>query len=140
MRPTKFDAKTATRIVRSLRNGNTKDDAARAGGIDPATFYRWQAGNASFARRVEAAIDAVNPKLVAIVHGAAFKGDIAAARWLLERRMPSIYSKVTRVEGGDPERPIKIDPGEEVAHVAKRLAGLSDADLRALVRKSPGGN
>lgn len=129
-RPTLYSPKVVAKIVAAIKLGNTKEDAARAAGISGDTFFTWQGKHPAFALQVEAAVDAVKPKLVGTVHRAAFKGEWRAALAILERRYPD-WSKTTKIEGGD--KPIIIDSQAEQAEIYRKLASMSSDDLLALV-------
>ena len=137
-RPTKYSARIASRIIRYLGYGCSKDDAARAAGIDPATFYRWQSSNRDFCDRVTRACEAVKPKLIELVRKGAEK-DPRMALAMLERRYPEEWCKtrVVKLEG-NPDKPVdlRLKADEELAEVARKLAGMSTDELRAL-RGSP---
>jgi hypothetical protein len=134
-RPTKYTQAVADQIVQLLEGGISKADAAIAAGISPATFYDWQSKRPAFADRIMRAIEVVKRKLVTVVHGAAFEGDIRAATWLLERRYADEFGRAVKLSGAA-EAPInvQVQMEAEMAELARRLAGMSDDELRAIVR------
>jgi transposase-like protein len=78
------------KVCEAIVGGNTRDDAARYAGINPATFYRWmkrgrQAGRGAmcdFCKAVKKAENDCVVRNVAIIGKAAQKTWTAAAWWL----------------------------------------------------------
>jgi hypothetical protein len=92
-RPTKFDEKTAQKILAAVKAGNTRTAAARMAGIAPSTFHDWRIravrGDepyAAFAERLLLAEGEAEAEAVRIIHEAARSGTWQAAAWWLERR------------------------------------------------------
>lgn len=81
-----------------LALGITKKEAANASGIDEATVYRWQADTfASFASRVNLAVDYSRRDMIAKIRAHASK-DWRAAAWWLERKHPQEFGEVKKAQ------------------------------------------
>lgn len=130
--PTKLTREVQAAIVAHIANGVTKEAAAKAVGIDPATLFRAQARIRGFGAAIARAEDELRPKLCAVVVSAALAGDWRAAIAMLERLWPEDYSKRLKI-GGDPHNaaPVPIDAGAEMRELAKRMAGMTTEELRA---------
>lgn len=133
-RATRMTPETCALIVQHIANGVPKEDAARAAGVNPSTFFRRQARDARFARQVARAEDELKPKLYAVIQSAALAGDWRAAVALGRAKWPHEFAPPTRVQhAGDPENPtpIPIDAGAELRDLARRFAGMTTDELRA---------
>ncbi len=126
-RPTKLTPEVRERIVGSIRAGAYAEQAARAAGIAPSTYYDWlrrgEAGEPTFsefsealrAGEAEAEIAAV-----ATIREAAQAGDWRAAAHYLERRHPERWGRGTR-------------PGVEHAEVRQATPEDFDAEVEGLL-------
>ena len=135
-RPTRYTKARADAIVEHCRNGLSKDDAARAGGIGVSTLYEWQAKFPDFAERLTRAREDLKAQLVAKVReGAAADPRIAIA--MLERMYPEEWSKarILKLEG-NPEKPValQVTADEELREVARNLAALDTDALRKMAQ------
>jgi transposase-like protein len=140
-RPTKLTPEVREQIAESIRAGAYAEQAARAAGISPSTFYDWlrrgEAGEAPFsefsetvrAREAEAEVAAVT-----MIRQAAEAGDWRAAAHYLDRKHPERWGRlsppaVERVEEGHPT------PEQFDEEVEKLLAAMEEeADARADAR------
>lgn len=128
----KFTPEVVERIVSLLAAGNYDGTAATAAGISPKTFYVWLRRGApdgpaadaryrDFRRRVERAQSEGEARNVALIARAATDNWQAAA-WLLERRHPERWARLSqRPQTEDPapaEKP--ADPFDEVDELASR--------------------
>jgi transposase len=92
-------------VTRLLRVGNTVEIAAEAAGISRATFFNWMDRglldgsdneiHRDFRDAVEQARAEAEATLVARIAKAAQNGSWSAAAWLLERRSPENWAKVS---------------------------------------------
>jgi transposase len=98
-RQSKLSKDRFERVLTSLRSGNSRTVAARAGGVDDRTLRRWMEAHDELRDAVEAAEAEAEGRHVAIVQEAAIeKKDWRAAGWWLERRRPDTWGRVDRVE------------------------------------------
>lgn len=107
-RPSKLDADRQKRVCDALKDGNTRDVAARHAGIKVQTFFNWLArGRAAkeglfrdFFDAVKKAEQEAEMASVKVIRKAAPKNWCAAA-WWLERRRNRKWGKkdVTKVVG-----------------------------------------
>lgn len=102
-------------ILRALRGGNTRGDAATYAGIDRSTLVRWCAADASVRRACDEAEATARVHAVAVVVDAAFgrpaqydddhnviraevKPNPVFAQWYLERRDPQNWGRRVTVD------------------------------------------
>jgi hypothetical protein len=109
-RPTKLTSEVRDAILASIEAGAYAEQAARAAGIAPSTFYAWrergEAGEEPFLEFVEAlrAREAIAEIVaVTVLRDAAAGGDWRAAAHFLERRFPQRWrrhdsTEITTVE------------------------------------------
>ncbi len=107
-RPTKLTEEVHDRIVGALLLGLYQDQAARYGGINPGTFYRWIDRGASelkkdaiyreFREAVQKARAEAEARRIAVIHQAAEDGTWQAAAWWLERSFPERWGRRQKVE------------------------------------------
>lgn len=127
-------------IVQALGAGSYAEDAARAAGVSPATYFRWMSeGEADLAREEEspcrefyeaASRAKANARLAAIAHVRShMKDDWRAAAWYLERTQPDKFGRVDRLHHsgkvageGEEEQPLDLS----------RLTDAQLDDLEAL--------
>jgi len=143
-RPTKLTPKVRERIVESIRAGAYAEQAARAAGIAPSTYYGWlrrgEAGEPTFsefsealrAGEAEAEIAAV-----ATIREAAQAGDWRAAAHYLERRHPERWGRrerhhvESRVEHADvSQRDIDAEVERLLAEIQEEADRRAEAALR----------
>lgn len=137
-RPSLYTARLATTIVKHVANGVSIEDAARALGLGASTVFEWQSEKPEFAERLTRAREALIPKLVGVVTGGALKDPRLAMHWLARLR-PDVYSSKRILQHeGNPEKPVdlRLRADEELAEVARKLAGMTSDELRALRRPS----
>lgn len=104
-RPSKLSPELRDKVAGLIRAGNTVEVAADAAGIGESTFYDWmargsKAGKAEapfreFREVVERAQGEAEAVLVTRIAKAAQDGSWSAAAWLLERRNPERWAKVS---------------------------------------------
>jgi predicted transcriptional regulator len=134
-RPTKLTPEVAERIVNAIRAGNYAEQAARAAGISPATYYRWlkrgerEAGGIyhDFYEAVRSAEAEAEVYAVAIIRKA-MGDDWRAAAHYLERRHPQRWRRhETREHTGEARVTTEhlADPKtrEELREIARRITG-----------------
>lgn len=141
-RPSKLTEERAEAILNALRLGVTQENAARYGGVHPATYHRWleEGGKddadekyREFRQAVEKARAEAEVRNVAIIADAAKRGTWQAAAWFLERSFPRQWSKTSRTEltgaDGGPVS-VSVDPealeSRIAALIAKRQRGEDD--------------
>lgn len=95
---TKYTPQRAKRVLMALRAGNTRRASAAAGGITDMTFRRWLRDKPQFAAEVYQAEAAAERLHTNTIQAAAASGDIRAAEFWLERRRPTEWGRVDRVE------------------------------------------
>lgn len=141
-RPSKLNEERAEAILNALRLGVTQENAARYGGVHPATYFRWlEEGTKDdaddkyreFRAEVEKARAEAEVRNVAIIADAAKRGTWQAAAWFLERSFPRSWSKTSRTEltgaDGGPVS-VSVDPETLESRIAALIAqrrGGSDA-------------
>ena len=134
-RPSKLSESVQGRIVQAIRAGNYGEQACRAAGISPSTYYRWlergaEQTNGSYrdfhdaVRQAEAEAEV---HAVAIVRRA-MADDWRAAITYLERRYPARWRRqqTTELVGGD-GGPIRTETSKAID-----LKELNDEELRFL--------
>ena len=141
-RPSKLTAGTAKMAIEALRRGGTRDMAARAAGVPPATLYGWLARGrnaksgiyhefyeASKKAEAEHGLEALD-----VVTEAARDGSWQAAAWVLERRHGYRRDATFHVEHA-PAPSASPDPAGETTeqYLARQLADAEKAvaDARA---------
>ena len=105
MPASKLSPEVQEQIVRLIKVGNTNEVAADAAGISRATFFSWmdrgkKVGKTNkpyrdFREAVEQARAEAEATLVARIAKAAQNGSWSAAAWLLERRAPERWGKLS---------------------------------------------
>jgi hypothetical protein len=99
-RPSKFTEPARAAILQSVRNGNTRRDAALAAGIEPRTFRRWLAKGrkqrrgafCQFLSALKRAEAKAVVERVQVITAAGESGTWQAAAWWLERRYPKEWA------------------------------------------------
>jgi len=126
-RPTKLTPKVRERIVESIRAGAYAEQAARAAGIAPSTYYDWlrrgEAGEqpfSEFSEALRAGEAEAEVAAVANIREAANAGDWRAAAHYLERRHPERWGRRAR-------------PGLEHAEVRGDAPADFDAEVELLL-------
>lgn len=132
-RPTKLTDPREETILTMLRAGNTREAAAAAARIDPATMRRWCAGNARFRAVVEEAENAAEAMFASRIRKAATEAEITehfdqrgnllrrtvkydwkAAAWWLERRRGQTWKpapgqlEISGPDGGPIEQNVNV--------------------------------
>jgi len=136
-RPTKLTTQVRERIAESIQAGAYAEQAARAAGIAPSTYYEWikrgESGEQPFsefseavrAREAEAEVAAVT-----VLRDAAQAGDWRAAAHYLERRHPERWGTRKGVKPTEDEE--HVDPAQFDAEVERLVAKLQEeAEERA---------
>jgi hypothetical protein len=131
-RPSSLDDATGERILQVLRAGGYDETAYTRAGVPKSTFYDWMGrGDPNgtdprdqryrrFRAEVQRARAQGEAGLLAAVNSAAPRNWQAAA-WLLERRWPEKWARVSQRETDDKDTPpAKRDPFAEVDELAKR--------------------
>lgn len=147
-RPSKLTPEIRDKVLQAIQLGCPRKQAAAFGGIDEATLRRWLARGRDpdeepYAPFREAVLEAEAKATVALVGSitqAARGGDVRASIWLLERKLPELFSPRSRLH--DPYRVLEIlddaglisDHEEALAALARSGSGLpesrtSDEDL-----------
>lgn len=137
-RPSSYNRRIAAAVYRHLRNGLTMDESAAAVGVHASTLYKWQADFSEFAEGITRARESLKPKLFETITKGALK-DPRLALQFAERLWPDrlFRGRLVKVEG-NPDKPlsVSVSADEELAEVARKLAGMTTDELRAL-RRSP---
>lgn len=125
-RPTKLTEEVTKVICEAIELGSTYKLAAAAAGVSDRAMTNWLArgrqggpGNALFVRFVRAVKDAEARGVktcLEVIRKAAREGTWTAAAWLLERRYPAQYGRVSRMpvehkrddEGEQRSKPIEV--------------------------------
>lgn len=124
-RPSKLTDPVRERIMNTIRCGGSFRMAALAAGIGETTFQRWKSKGEAwdappeyrrFFEELKQAEAEGNAARVAIVMKAA-RTDWKAAGWLLERRLPELFSIKYQMEVGVPS------PQETLAEVLRSSIG-----------------
>lgn len=144
-RPSKLTEERSAAIIDALRLGVTQENAARYGGVHPATYFRWLEEGAKddaedkyreFRAAVEKARAESEVRNVAIIADAAKRGTWQAAAWFLERSFPRSWSKTSRTEltgaDGGPVA-VSVDPETLESRIAslieeRKRGGTGDSD------------
>lgn len=139
-RPSKLTEERAEAILNALRLGVTQENAARYGGVHPATYFRWLEEGAKdeaddkyreFRQAVEKARAESEVRNVAIIADAAKRGTWQAAAWFLERSFPRSWSKTSRTEltgaDGGPVN-VSVDPEALESRIAALIASRKRGD------------
>jgi hypothetical protein len=133
-RPTKLTPEAQEQITSLVRAGASSEVAAQAAGIGRRTFTRWmQLGESArtgsalrgFYDAVERARAEAESVLVTRIAQAASRGSWPAAAWLLERRFPERWMKLSErplpeLEVPEQPEPGEVDPFADVIELAKR--------------------
>lgn len=115
---------TREKILESLRNGTTRQNAAGAAGVARNTFYTWLAAEPEFRAAVEEAENAAEQAMVTSVKRQATKSWKAAA-WWLERRRSADYGKRDTLAVVN-----ALTPDGEMAQLAAQYVEMSEAELQ----------
>ena len=100
-RPTKLSPQRQAQICEYVAQGSSREVAARACGVDPATLYRWmQRGEAEpagiyrkFCEAIKKADAEAELASLRNISAAAENGVWQAAAWKLERRYPNRWGR-----------------------------------------------
>ena len=94
----KYTKVRADAILQSLRMGNPRMAAASAAGVTARTLQRWIHEHPDLAERIEIAEAEAIRAHMANINRAATRGNWTASAWVLERRHPTEFGRVDRVE------------------------------------------
>ncbi len=150
-RPTKLTPKVHECVVASIRAGAYAEQAAKAAGIVPSTYYDWirrgEAGEwpfSEFSEAIRAGEAEAEVAAVTILREAAQAGDWRAAAHYLERRHPERWGRHERqraehggegrAEHGGEARPAR----ERDAEIERLLAEMAEREY-GVGTASPGG-
>lgn len=127
----KFSERSARLILSLIRSGQTKQVAARGGGVTVATLNRWlrEPDKAAFAKKyAEMEAEAEEDLVQRIQHHA--QKDWKAAKWLLTHRYPHWREEAkTSQEHREALDRLRVKKGElEVEFAELRLAAMKNAD------------
>jgi transposase len=103
-RPTKYTPTMRAGILKALRAGNTRTNAAESMGIDRNTLARWIDEDDAFCRAVKDAESVAEQEAVDAIKSQ-FGQQWTAAAWYLERKKPDDWGKRERMDvtsGGQP--------------------------------------
>jgi len=114
-RPTKYNEERSSRILKALREGNTRRASSLSAGVDPETVNCWMARYPSFSAKVAESEAAAESERVAVLAKAGNAGDWRAALAWLERRRPDDWAK--RDESAPAGEPFKIYIGIDTDRV-----------------------
>jgi hypothetical protein len=142
-RPSKLTPERVARLVEALRDGHTRETAARLAGIAQSTFGNWLAAAkepeadqefVAFLGAIQNAESDAEDALLAVIRTAAPKQWQAAA-WILERRHPDRWGRRVKAEiaAPPPAQPARneverhIAEAQEAADMTARIADLCKA-------------
>ena len=135
-RPTKFDQKSADKILKAVRAGATLEACSAAGGVSPTTFKSWKRRGrsgeepfASFLTELSSANQEGELRFTLIIAKAA-ETDPTHAKWMLERRWPKRWApqQKTKVEMTSDKDRAAASRDELIARLkAKAAAALEQA-------------
>ena len=151
-RPTLLDADRQKRLADFIAAGNDSETAALAAGVSRSAFFTWLARGREerqrladkprskpkaseqpyleFVDAIEKARAEAEARLVLLVHKAAQEPRTwQAAAWLLERRDPARWGRVSRTEisgpdGGPVRQETTVTSDADLLALADRIAGL----------------
>ena len=143
-RPTKLTPQVRERIAESIRAGAYAEQAARAAGITPSTYYDWikrgEAGErpfSEFSDAVRACEAEAEVAAITVLRDAAQTGEWRAAAHYLERRHPERWGRrerhhvESRVEHADTTKEdFDAQVEELVAEVQQEADRRAEARLR----------
>ena len=98
-RPTKLKPEVIDAICASLKDGATREHAAKAAGIHRDTLHSWCRDFPDVSDAIAKAEGEMVTTAVGIIAKAAREGNWQAAAWLAERRYPQDFGRRTIVAG-----------------------------------------
>ena len=111
-RPSKYQPATAKKILRGIAEGLSRSAAAASAGIAESTFFEWQREFPEFSQSIKKADAACQLKcLRSIACAARSPHHWQAAAWLLERRFPETYGRISReavLQDGQVDKSVRI--------------------------------
>lgn len=151
----KLNATTQQILCEMIAQGCTDEDAAAAAGITRVTLWKWKRDGAAakekeergeklrayeiqvanFVDAVEVAIAELHNKLLGNIRAAGEEPKHWQANaWLLQNLKPfkANYptTRTMRVEGGDPDKPVRIESGESLETKRQLLLRLIDQAIK----------
>lgn len=96
-RPTKLGPKVVTKLVAAFHKGYNDDEACFYAVISRNSYYRWYREDADFRYKIDQAKLQPNLHAKELVIDAIEGGDIASARWWLERKAKSEFGTRSEV-------------------------------------------
>lgn len=118
-RPTKRTPDAKKKILKAIKDGNTRAAAAGIGGIGQETFYSWMRENPEFRESIKKAEAEAEAAHVAIIRQAGIDGTWQASAWWLERRRHDAWGRKDLL--------------------SEKMARMTDDELRDIIaRENPG--
>ncbi len=111
-RPSKYTPERHVTICHYIAQGNTRDIAARKGGIAPDTLYDWMQRFPQFSEDVKEADNEYEIYAIEQIR-LAMPEHWQAAAWMLERRKPDKYGRRLRVDRESDTEPRRFVPRED---------------------------
>lgn len=90
-RKTVIGENVIAKLTEAFKEGATDELACQYAQIHPSTFYRHKESNKDFAREIEAAKSFITLQAARVVAQAIKSGNLQAAKWWLERKLPSEF-------------------------------------------------
>lgn len=90
-RPTVMTADIIGKLEYAFAQGASDKSACFYAGINPDTLYEYQKKNPEFAERKQQLKQSKLFKALDVIHSALENGDVAIARWYLERKCPEEF-------------------------------------------------
>ena len=110
-------------ILRAVRAGCSLRDAARCGGVSPATLATWRNEDPEFSDAIEVERVALRiASLEQIEKASRLPENWKAAAWMLERLWPDEYGRSNRIE-------LTGKSGGAILVASKRVEDMTDAEL-----------
>lgn len=122
-RPKAITADVLQKLEHAFSLGCSDTKACLYAGIAPATLYNYQNENPDFIERKAALKEQQVLKARSVVDNALNIGDVATARWLLERKCKEEFSSRTEI---DPVKPI-------VKYVTAAETAAADAHIDEMI-------
>lgn len=124
-RPSLYNEERCQKIIDAVKNGMSRDDAARLAGVSPTALFDWMKQHPEFADRVHEA-DAYAVELaVTALRKAIAKGEWRAALSWLQAKRPLDWGQRQRVD-------VANAPGETLKTATLDLSQLSTSEIAAL--------
>lgn len=112
--PYKYNTTTVDRLVEAFSKSYNITEACQFAGIDRATYYRWLEQVPEFEGIVEEAKAQPLKDAKNVIHTAIKTGDVATAKWMVERRDPDFKPKA------------EVDNTHELKETRRKLGDVLD--------------